>query len=62
MKRLTPEQKIDRIDQLWESLASETLELTPEQRAELDRRLERLEREGPVGVSWESVRAEMSSG
>jgi putative addiction module component (TIGR02574 family) len=57
---LTPDEKLELIDDLWGSLRSEDLELTPEQRAELDRRLDRLDREGPVGTPWEVVRAEMS--
>lgn len=35
-------------------------QLTDELRSELDRRLEAMEREGAVGVTWESVRAEMT--
>lgn len=58
---LTTEQKLDLIDELWASVQSDDLTLTDEQRAELDRRLDRLEREGPSGHSWESVRAEMTS-
>ena len=58
---LTAEQKLELIDELWVSLQADGFDLTDEQRAELDRRLERLEREGPIGTSWESVRAEMTS-
>jgi putative addiction module component (TIGR02574 family) len=58
---LTAEQKLELIDELWTSLEGDAFELSPEQRAELDRRLERLEREGPVGTSWEFVRAEMTA-
>jgi putative addiction module component (TIGR02574 family) len=57
---LTPEEKLELIDDLWRSLEPGDLSLTPEQKAELDRRLDRLEREGPQGVPWEVVRAEMS--
>ena len=58
---LSTEQKLELIDDLWASLAADEFELTDEQRAELDRRLDRLEREGPTGTPWESVRAEMTS-
>ena len=58
LEGLTPDEKLALIDELWVSL--EDCDLTSEQRAELDRRLARLEREGPVGTPWESVRAEMS--
>lgn len=60
LEGLTPDQKLALIDELWVSLEDCDLDLTSEQRAELDRRLARLEREGPVGTPWESVRAEMS--
>lgn len=58
---LTTSQKLDLIDELWASLAAADLDLTDEQRAELDRRLDRLDREGPTGATWESVRAQMTS-
>jgi putative addiction module component (TIGR02574 family) len=57
---LTPEEKLELIDDLWGSLRPEDFALTSEQQAELDRRLEKLDREGPVGTPWETVRAEMS--
>ncbi len=60
LEGLTPDEKLALIDELWVSLEDGDLDLTSEQRAELDRRLARLEREGPVGTPWESVRAEMS--
>lgn len=60
LSALSPDEKVDLIDELWTSLRADELALTPEQTAELDRRLERLEREGPTGVAWEDVRAEMS--
>lgn len=62
LNKLTADQKLDLIEDLWRSLSSEDLALTPELRAELDRRLERLDREGPVGIPWEDVRAEMIVG
>lgn len=60
LTKLTPEEKLELIDELWTSITPEEFPLTAEQRAELHRRLDRLDEEGPVGVSWESVRAEMT--
>jgi putative addiction module component (TIGR02574 family) len=57
---LTPEEKLELIDDLWASIGVGDLPLTPDQQAELDRRLDRLDREGPVGIPWENVRAEMT--
>lgn len=62
VSKLTPGEKLDLIDELWQSLRPEDLEISPEQQAELDRRLERLDRDGPHGVPWQLVRAEMTSG
>lgn len=59
LSKLTADEKLDLIDELWRSLSSDELSLNSELRAELDRRLERLDREGPDGVPWEDVRAEM---
>ena len=61
LTRMTPDEKLALIDELWDSLSAEEPSLTPAQRAELDRRLARLEREGAVGTPWEDVRAAMSS-
>lgn len=56
---MTSKEKIELIDDLWVSLDSQ-LPLSSEQETELNRRLDRLDVEGPIGVSWESVRAEMT--
>ncbi len=58
---LTADEKFDLIDDLWRSLSPDDFTINPALRAELDRRLERLDREGPVGVAWEDVYAEMTS-
>ncbi len=62
VSRLTADEKFELIDDLWRSLSPNDFTLTPALRAELDRRLDRLDREGPVGVTWEDVYAEMTSG
>jgi putative addiction module component (TIGR02574 family) len=58
---LTNEEKLELIDDLWTSINFGALALTPDQREELDLRLDRLEKEGPVGVPWDLVRAEMTA-
>lgn len=62
LSKLTAEEKLEMIDDLWASLAADDLELSPELRNELDRRLDLLDREGPTGVDWEDVYAEMTTG
>ncbi|MBC8067339.1 MAG: addiction module protein [Deltaproteobacteria bacterium] len=57
---LTAEQKLELIDRLWESLGPDDLELTSEQRTELDRRLDRLDSGELQEHAWEDVRNEMS--
>ena len=55
--KLSPEERLELLEQLWDSL-SETLEAVPmtdAQREELDRRLDDLDREGPVGIPWNEV-------
>jgi putative addiction module component (TIGR02574 family) len=59
---LTPDEKLELIDDLWGSLRPEDLAISPEQTDELDRRLARIDREGPVGTPWEVVRSKMSRG
>lgn len=46
------------IEELWESLSldqRESLPITDDQRDELDRRLDLLDKEGPVGISPEEL-------
>ena len=57
---LTASEKLDLIDELWQSLTPDDLDLGLELRAELDRRLDRIDREGPVGTPWEQLRAKMT--
>ncbi|HUJ02705.1 MAG TPA: addiction module protein, partial [Rhizomicrobium sp.] len=53
---LTVEERLDLLDEIWESLYAtpEAFPLQDWQRAELDHRLNDLEREGS-GSSWEDV-------
>ncbi len=55
--QLSPEQRLELLEQLWDSLAStpEAVPLTAAQREELDRRLDEIDREGPVGIPWDEV-------
>lgn len=60
---LTPEERLSLLEELWDSLAAapEAVPLTEAQRAELDRRLDDLEREGPVGILWDEVPSRIRS-
>jgi putative addiction module component (TIGR02574 family) len=54
---LSFEERLRLLDELWESLSRtpEAIPLTEAQREELDRRLNELDREGPVGIPWDEV-------
>jgi putative addiction module component (TIGR02574 family) len=54
---LNPEERLNLLEELWDSLAAtpDAVPLTPAQRAELDRRLDDLDAEGPVGIPWDEV-------
>lgn len=54
---LTPAERLQLVDELWESLCDtpEVVPLTDAQRAELDRRLDDLEEDGPIGIPWDEV-------
>ena len=56
--KLSTEERLRLIEELWDSLGPDerdALALTAEQQDELDRRLDALEREGPVGVSSDDL-------
>jgi putative addiction module component (TIGR02574 family) len=57
--RLSPQERLDLIERLWESLETESLALTPAQQAELDRRLATLDEDIKDARSAETVLAEL---
>ena len=62
IERMSPEERLDLMEQLWESLRKDpsSVPLTAAQEEELDRRLDDLEadiQEGvPLGIPWDEVR------
>jgi putative addiction module component (TIGR02574 family) len=62
-KSLPLAKRVELVDALWESLADEGYEppLTPEQAAELDRRLEAHRQDPDSVIPWESIKAELLS-
>ena len=52
---LSPEERLGLLEQLWDSLSPEAIPMTDAQKEELDRRLDELDREGPVGIPWNEV-------
>ena len=57
VERLSREEQLDLLDQLWESLGrdAEALPLSAEQQRDLDQRLDDLDRDGPTGLSWDAA-------
>ena len=64
ISRLSVAERIQLAEDLWDSLAEtpEVLELTEEQRAELDRRLAAHRSDPDEAVPWEILRQELLQG
>ncbi|HEV8604205.1 MAG TPA: addiction module protein [Tepidisphaeraceae bacterium] len=56
--KLSKSERILLVEQIWDSLAREqdAPELTDAQKKELERRLDRFKRTGPLGSSWTQVK------
>jgi putative addiction module component (TIGR02574 family) len=59
LARLSPRQRLDLIESLWESLDDADIPLTDAQRTELDRRIEGFDQERQHSVSWDQLKAEL---
>ncbi len=61
VSELTRDEQFQLLDQLWEHLGRDpkALPLTDAQRQELDRRLDDLDAEGPVGIPWDELIAQI---
>lgn len=54
-KNLSADERLDLLEQIWDSLEVEDVPLTDAQRAELDRRIEAMDRDGKRGIPWAEV-------
>jgi putative addiction module component (TIGR02574 family) len=59
ISRLSPDERLALIAQLWDSLDDNQVQLTPAQQAELERRLETLDQNRAQSVTWETLKAEL---
>jgi putative addiction module component (TIGR02574 family) len=59
LARLSPQQRLALISELWDSLSDADVPLTPAQETELERRLANLEADRARGVTWEQLKAEL---
>jgi putative addiction module component (TIGR02574 family) len=57
--RLTPQERLDLIGELWDSLSAEEVPLSRAQQAELDRRLTSFDDDRRAGIAWEDLDAEL---
>jgi putative addiction module component (TIGR02574 family) len=57
IESLSAAEKAELLDAVWESLEADALSLTDEQRAELDYRIARHEKNPSDVIPWEQVRA-----
>lgn len=55
VRALSAEERLNLIEQLWDSLEADDVPLTEAQRAELDRRVEEMDRDAVRGIPWEDV-------
>jgi len=57
INKLSRDEQLELLDQLWQSLGRDPgiLPLTQAHRRELDRRLDDLEEEGPLGIAWDDL-------
>ena len=53
---LSPTEKVELLDAVWESLEADVSSLTPAQRTELDARIARYERNPSDVIPWEQVK------
>jgi putative addiction module component (TIGR02574 family) len=58
--RLSPEERLTLIGELWDSLDPADVPVTPSQRSELRRRLDSFEQDRSGGITWEQLRAQLA--
>jgi putative addiction module component (TIGR02574 family) len=58
--RLSPQERLSLIEQLWESLSPSDIPFSSAQQSELERRLVTLEHDRAQAVTWDSLKAELA--
>ena len=58
--RLSPEERLTLIGELWDSLDPAAVPVPPSQLAELRRRLDTFEKDRSGGMTWEQLRAQLA--
>src|ERR1019366_959312 len=57
IEQLTPEERIDLMERLWDSLSDEHLPVAPSVRAEIERRLETYPQDRAAAIPWDDAKA-----
>jgi putative addiction module component (TIGR02574 family) len=57
---LSPQERLELIEQLWDSLSESELPLASAQQAELERRLATFDHDRAQTITWESLKAELA--
>jgi putative addiction module component (TIGR02574 family) len=60
ISRLSPEERLSLIGQLWDSLHDADVSLSAAQQTELGRRLSTLDQDRAGAVTWEQLQAELA--
>ena len=55
ISRLSPKERLDLIGELWDSLTTEEVQLTPAQERELERRIASFDDDAKNAIPWESI-------
>ena len=59
LARLSPRQRLDLVEALWESLDDKDAQVTDAQRAELDRRIAGFDQDQEQSIPWDHLRADL---
>jgi putative addiction module component (TIGR02574 family) len=57
--QMSDAEKLELIDELWDSLEDKAFPLTPEQMAELDRRMETFGEDVKHAITWDELEAKL---
>jgi len=60
INRLSPQERLTLIEQLWDSLDDADVPVSPVQRAELERRLGSFEKDRGAAVTWDQLKVELA--
>ena len=61
VRRLSVDERLDLIGQLWDSLDDRDIPLAPAQQAELERRIAAFDEDRARSVTWEELKAELAA-